>query len=136
VLKECRSYSHKYVFVGSILWIDAFEWWALFGIMSCLYYSVATLPDESRALGMWLVRLGLLIGFLCLFDLVADILRFTSWSAYSKVAVLISILNTLILLPLWFIMLAIQLPGAKYQHEAGEDEEAFVGSKGSDNNVL
>jgi hypothetical protein len=113
--------------VGAILWIDAFEWLALFGIMCCMYYSVVTLPDENRVIGLWLVRLGLLIGILCLFDFAADILRFTTWSPYSKIALLISILNSLVLLPMWLIMLSIQLPGAKPKHVPGKDEDVFVG---------
>ena len=92
-----------------------------------MYYSVVTLPDENRVIGLWLVRLGLLIGILCLFDFAADILRFTVWNPYSKVALLISILNSLVLLPMWLFMLSIQLPGAKPKHVPGKDEDVFVG---------
>jgi hypothetical protein len=109
-----------------ILWIDAFEWLAIFGIMCCMYYSVVTLPDENQMFGIWLVWLGLLIGILCIFDFAADILRFTTWSTYSKVATILSILNSLILLPMWLIKLSFQLPTAK--HVRGEDEESVVGN--------
>jgi hypothetical protein len=109
-----------------ILWIDAFEWLAIFGIMCCMYYSVVTLPDENRMIGIWLVRLGLLIGILCIFDFAADILRFTTWTTYSKVATILSILNSLILVPIWLIKLSFQLPVAKHVRE--EDEESFVGN--------
>ena len=97
--------------------------------MCCLYYSIVTLPHDGHTLGVWLARLGLLIGILCLFDFVADILRVQAWSVFSKFAVLISVLNMLVMLPVWLIMLSCQLPAAQPKYnEYGEEEEAFVGN--------
>lgn len=119
--------------IGAIIWVDAFEWLALFGIFCCLYYSIVTLPQDGHSLGIWLARLGLLIGILCLFDFVSDLLRVQDWSAFSKFAILISIVNMLVLLPLWLVMLSMQLPGAqpKYDYNS-EEEQAFVGNGESD----
>lgn len=109
--------------------MDAFEWLALFGIFCCLYYSIVTLPNDGHSLGIWLARLGLLIGILCLFDFISDLLRVQNWTAFSKFAILISIVNMLVLLPIWLVMLSFQLPAAqpKYDYNRGE-EEAFVGN--------
>jgi hypothetical protein len=106
---------------------------ALFGIFAGLYYSIVTLPHDGHSLGIWLARLGLLIGLLCLFDFVSDLLRVENWSAFSKFAVLISIVNMLVLLPCWLILLSIQLPSAqpKYDFNSAE-EEAFVTDGESD----
>jgi hypothetical protein len=101
----------------------------MFGIMCCLYYSIASLPNDGHTLGIWLARLGLLIGILCLFDFIADILRVESWSTFSKFAVLISVVNMLVLLPVWLVMLSFQLPAAQPKYsDYGEEEEAFVGN--------
>jgi hypothetical protein len=124
----------SYIIVeGAIIWVDAFEWLALFGIFAGLYYSIVTLPHDGHSLGIWLARLGLLIGLLCLFDFVSDLLRVENWSAFSKFAVLISIVNMLVLLPCWLILLSIQLPSAqpKYDFNSAE-EEAFVTDGESD----
>ena len=119
--------------LGAIIWVDAFEWLALFGIFACLYYSIVTLPHDDHSLGIWLARLGLLIGILCLFDFVSDLLRVESWSSFSKFAILISIVNMLVLLPCWLVLLSIQLPSAqpKYDFNSAE-EEAFVTNGESD----
>jgi hypothetical protein len=128
-------FTHLYIScdLGAIIWVDAFEWLALFGIFAGLYYSIVTLPHDGHSLGIWLARLGLLIGLLCLFDFVSDLLRVENWSAFSKFAVLISIVNMLVLLPCWLILLSIQLPSAqpKYDFNSAE-EEAFVTDGESD----
>lgn len=112
--------------------MDAFEWLALFGIFCCLYYSIVTLPasdSNGHSFGIWLARLGLLIGILCLFDFISDCLRIESWSTFSKFAILISIVNMLALMPLWLIMLSCQLPTAQPKYDfASEEEEAFMRS--------
>jgi len=112
---------------GAIIWVDAFEWLALFGIFCCIYHSIATLPNDGHSLGIWLARLGLLIGILCLFDFISDLLRVKSWAAFSKFAISISVVNMLGLLPMWLVMLACQLPGAQPKYDSyDEEEEAFV----------
>lgn len=77
--------------------------------------------------------MGLLIGVLCLFDFIADLLRVQSWAAYSKFAVLISIVNMLVLLPIWLVLLSCQLPSAQPKYDfTSAEEEAFV-ANGSHN---
>lgn len=115
--------------------MDAFEWLALFGIFACIYYSIVTMPHDNHSLGIWLARLGLLIGILSLFDFISDLLRVQSWAAFSKFAILISIVNMLVLLPTFLVMLAFQLPAAHPKYKYGEEEEAFVGNGGSENDL-
>lgn len=118
-----------YITTGAIIWVDAFEWLALFGIFCCIYYSIVTMPNDGHSFGIWLARLGLLIGILCLFDFISDILRLGDWSTFSKFAVLISIVNMLALMPLWLIVLSCQLPKAQPNYDFDStEEEAFMGN--------
>eukprot|EP00547_Thalassionema_nitzschioides_P018521 CAMPEP_0194241188 /NCGR_PEP_ID=MMETSP0158-20130606/7123_1 /TAXON_ID=33649 /ORGANISM="Thalassionema nitzschioides, Strain L26-B" /LENGTH=271 /DNA_ID=CAMNT_0038976031 /DNA_START=46 /DNA_END=861 /DNA_ORIENTATION=+ len=88
------------------IWVDAFEWIALFFIMVLLYFSVGTQVEENRLLPMNWARLGLLIAFLTFIDFSADILRLEEWKDFAKFAIFTSIVNTLIFLPLWLIVLS------------------------------
>jgi hypothetical protein len=115
--------------------VDAFEWLALFGIFCSIYYSIVNLPNDGHSLGIWLARLGLLIGILSLFDFISDLLRVESWAAFSKFAILISIVNMLVFLPSWLVMLAFQLPAAHPNYKHGEEEEAFVGNGIGENDL-
>mmetsp|Transcript_12037 Transcript_12037/g.21877 ORF Transcript_12037/g.21877 Transcript_12037/m.21877 type:complete len:115 (+) Transcript_12037:881-1225(+) len=56
---------------------------------------------------------GLFIGVLCLVDFAADIARFVSWRTFEKVALTISIFNSVLFIPLWLLELARQLPKAR-----------------------
>ena len=85
--------------------------------------------DDKRPFGLWLARIGLLVGILSLFDFSANVLRFESWSTFSKFAVFTSIVNTLVLMPVWLIMLSLELPAAKPKCMDDEgEEEPFVQS--------
>lgn len=95
---------------GLTTFVDAFEWVCLSVILVLIAYSVATMQD--RAFSVWWSRFGLLIAFLCVFDLVCGIVLLYDQHSYTRFAVGISAINMLIFLPLWLSMLAIQLPKA------------------------
>jgi len=117
---------------GIILWIDAFEWLALCGVLVLIFYSVRT--DEGRcAFGRKWSMLGLAIGILCLFDFVAEVLRLESWGTFMIVSIVISVINTLILMPIWLVMLGRQLPFARKEYENSETE-AFFGNRDGHSN--
>jgi hypothetical protein len=105
---------------GLILWIDAFEWLALFGIFVLMFVSVWSMKGSLVycPFGRKWACFGLCIGVLCMVDFAADVARFVSWRFFEKLALAISILNTVLFIPLWLLELARQLPKAR----AGTDQ--------------
>ena len=151
---------------GMILWVDAFETLAMFGIVSILFYSVATEPkyktksvegdfDDTRSdmdrIGVELEEFGstrrlnfneppasafshtkipiprtfnkcflyygLFIGGLCIIDFIADVLRFVNWMVFGRLAMAINVVVGVILLPIWLLIFAKQLPIATERFE-------------------
>jgi hypothetical protein len=96
---------------GMILWVDAVEWLALFGISVLLFVSIQS--QTERLLSLPWASFGLVMGLLCLIDFAADILRLESWRSFSAIAFWITMLNRLVLLPVWLVWLGYQLPTAK-----------------------
>mmetsp|Transcript_34142 Transcript_34142/g.37736 ORF Transcript_34142/g.37736 Transcript_34142/m.37736 type:complete len:289 (+) Transcript_34142:242-1108(+) len=95
------------VMEGLLNWVDAFEWICLFVIMSLLYYSIGTQLSERRALSLGWGRLGLVIAFLCVLDFAADLLKVTvEWRTFQNMAIISTIINTCVLLPLWLLWLS------------------------------
>mmetsp|Transcript_23917 Transcript_23917/g.55809 ORF Transcript_23917/g.55809 Transcript_23917/m.55809 type:complete len:279 (+) Transcript_23917:80-916(+) len=94
---------------GVSLWIDAFEWLALAFILILLYYSVGTQSDDQRAMPMWWARLGLASALLSIIDLTADILRIEEWMLFTRISMLFTVLNTLIILPVWLLILGFRM---------------------------
>jgi len=91
---------------GMVIWVDAFEWLCLCGILTLIYISARGLMSSPAYsahldLGRCWTHLGLFIGLLSLVDFVANVLRFESFGSFSTIAMIISILNRLLLLPLW-----------------------------------
>lgn len=111
-------------FTGLIIWVDAFEWFALFGILTLIYYSNGTMSDALRPFGKWWARWGLLIAFLCFINFAADVLRFEEWSTFSKFAIFISVVDMVLMLPIWLLVLGRQLPRARPKYT--EEEDVFV----------
>jgi hypothetical protein len=99
------------------------EWLALFGISVLLFVSVKR--QTERLLSLSWASLGLVMGLLSLIDFAADILRLESWRTFSEIAFGITMLNRLVLLPVWLIWLGCQLPRAKelfVVQRSGENE--------------
>lgn len=107
---------------GMILWIDGFEYFALFGILilnfiSCKRSSSGLLGNE-----MCLAGTGFVIGCLSLVDFFFLILRFKNWDTYNLVSIIMTVLIRLVLLPGWLMLLSIKLPPAV--QEFGEQRAA------------
>lgn len=102
---------------GITIWVDALEWLALFGILVGVAFSAYGEPDFPKR---WTIY-GVFIAVLCLFDFVCNVLRFDDWVTFSIVASAITMVNRLLLLPIWLFLLAGHLPLAK---------EAFLAANG------
>jgi hypothetical protein len=96
---------------GMITWVDAAEWLALFGITVLLFVSIYR--QEERIFSMSWASVGLVMGLLALVDFAADILRLQSWRTFSNIALWTTMINRIILLPVWLLWLGYQLPKAK-----------------------
>lgn len=92
-----------------MLWVDAFEWICLFGILVLLYFSIGTQLPEQRVLPLWWARLGLFIAFMAFVDFAADLLRLEEFRTFAEFAIAIAIINTCILLPIWLLCLSCYL---------------------------
>jgi len=106
------------IFTGMAIWVEAFEWLAMFMILTLIYISsrslVATGSEDrpSFTFGRCWAHLGLFIGLLSLIDFSAQVLRFTNWTYFTNISVFFGMLNRLILLPVWLCLLSCQLPAA------------------------
>jgi hypothetical protein len=111
---------------GMIIWVDAFEWLALFGILTLIYYSVGTQLPSKRSFGIWWSRFGLFMAFLCFITFAADVLRFEEWSTFSKFAIFVSLALMVFFLPIWLTVLAFQLPKARPKYSEHAEDSTFV----------
>ncbi|CAB9507019.1 expressed unknown protein [Seminavis robusta] len=100
---------------GMILWVDSFEYFALFGICFCLFLSIRTSPSGLLGGEMCWGGMGFFIGMLSLADFVFLIVRFVDWDTYNLVSMTFTILIRLILLPSWLLLLAFKLPPAVHE---------------------
>jgi hypothetical protein len=99
---------------GLTTYVDAFEWVCLFFILALIMHSVGSM--QNPVLNIWWARFGLLVALLCIFDLASAVLLFFDQHTYTRFALGISIINTLIFLPAWLTILAFTLPGALPQY--------------------
>ena len=97
---------------GSVLWIDSWEYFAVFGIMLCIFISVRTAQSGYLGDSMGWAGMGLFIGLLSLADFIFTFVRFKNWDTYNIIVIIFSIMIRLILLPAWLIILAFNLPPA------------------------
>lgn len=120
---------------GIILWVDAFEWLALFGIFALIYTSLIVdgyANSSEMTFSIRWAKLGLVIGALSLIAFVADVLRFLSWRTFSVVRIFVTVVNTLILFPLWLIYLGRQLPKIRSNFECAASKKGRLLSNSSD----
>jgi hypothetical protein len=110
---------------GTIIWIDSFEFLCLGFAFILLFASVNSLPSGGPMITRSLAGFGLFIGLFSLADFVAGVLRLQDWSTFRTLTMLISIINRLILLPLFLLCLGCQLPNALRMHK--EQTEAASG---------
>lgn len=101
---------HMVMVRGLLQWIDAFEWLCLFGLLSLLFFSVSS---EQRTFSTRWATLGLCVAVLSVADLAANVARLDSWVLASEVALALTAMNTLVLLPIWLVWLAATLPDVR-----------------------
>jgi len=103
---------HSVVY-GVLIWIDAFEYFAMFLIMSLIGLSVwkeNREGDGSFIFDKKWAGFGFLIGLVSILEFSAAVLRFVSWKLFSKMVLYLSIFNSVIALPIWLLLLGLQLP--------------------------
>jgi len=102
---------------GSVIWIDSFEYLCLGFSLILFYVSVNSLPPDGPKITRSLAGFALFIGLFSLADFVAGVLRLRDWSTFRVLTMLISVINRLVLLPIFLLCLGCQLPRAAAQHK-------------------
>lgn len=114
---------------GLTLWVDSVEYLALAFMFILIFWSTFSLGSMPQSIGVGLGGFAFFIGVLSLADFVAYVVRFKFWNTASLVGRMISVLNRVIFIPLWFLILACMLPKATQAHE---QEEASKNAGGAD----
>mmetsp|Transcript_21330 Transcript_21330/g.31247 ORF Transcript_21330/g.31247 Transcript_21330/m.31247 type:complete len:277 (+) Transcript_21330:176-1006(+) len=107
---------------GLVLWVDAFEWLALFGVLLTIFTSART--EKEPSFGKHWANFGVFIAVLCLVDFLANIAIFDERGLFMIITIVISIANTLIFIPVWLLFLARQLPLASPNYLYHEPQDA------------
>lgn len=119
---------------GITTWMNAFEGICICIIMTLLFLSVRgeNLSNGPRkaTFGRKWSYLGLLIGYLCLFEFLSDVIDLQSTYFYGMVSFAFVVLNSLVLVPAWLFVLGRQLPSIRYSFENnwGDDEQESLQS--------
>lgn len=119
------------VVIGMATWMNAFEWLCIFLILTILFFAIKSendSPDSStttflsgggargeKRVGFgrkWSI-LGLVVGILGMFEFLAEIMTLQSLVLYSRISDFISILNSLVFVPIWLFVLGRQLPAVR-----------------------
>lgn len=119
------------VSTGTVIWIDSFEFLCLGLALTLFYFSVNSLPPDGPHLTGALAGFGLFIGLFSVADFVAGVLRFQDWSTFSVLVLLISVINRLVLLPIFLLVLGRQLPFAMSAHKEQQAQQQANNSTGS-----
>jgi hypothetical protein len=105
---------------GLALWIDSIEYLALAFMFLLIFWSINTMGNLPQNIGMAMGGFAFFIGILSVADFVAYVIRFRFWETASMVGRIISVMNRVIFIPLWFLCLACKLPTATRAHEQDE----------------
>jgi len=101
---------------GMILWVDGWEYFALFGILTLNLISVRGSRVGPLGEEMCWAGMGFFIGCLSLVDFIFLFLRFVNWDTYNLVSIIFTIMIRLILLPVWLLLLGFKLPVAAAEY--------------------
>eukprot|EP00934_Nitzschia_sp_Nitz4_P008533 Nitzschia sp. Nitz4//scaffold45_size130396//103795//104607//NITZ4_003468-RA/size130396-processed-gene-0.200-mRNA-1//1//CDS//3329552455//8523//frame0 len=123
---RCLEVTHIIV-RGLILLVDSFEWIAIFFIMVLVHISVRRwrLVDHETFGAAW-NSLGLFIGLLALLDFCAEVAQLDGFGVFRKIAFWYSMVNRLVLLPLWLLVLGWKLPYAAMKLNEGNASASAV----------
>lgn len=108
---------------GMILWIDGFEYFALFAVLTLNYFSIRFSQIGLMSYEMCFAGMGFFIGTLSLADFIFLILRFTNWDTFNLVSIIMTILIRVVLLPLWLLVLGCKLPAAVHEFSQRRTQE-------------
>jgi len=103
---------------GFIVYVDSFEWIALAGVFIFTFASVrGWLQEDQTSFGSRWNTLGLFIGFVCILEFVAEILRFEENMRFSSqifgvVSIIYAVMNRIIFIPAWILCLGVMIPRA------------------------
>ena len=103
---------------GFVVYVDSFEWIALAGVFIFSFASVrGWLMEDQTSFGSRWNTLGLFIGFVCILEFVAEILRFEenmrqSSQIFGIVSIIYAVLNRIIFIPAWILSLGVMIPRA------------------------
>ena len=88
--------------------------------------------DESRlSFSLNWAQLGVFVSFCCFLDFLADCGRFVNWQSFQYAAAALSLINMLVLLPIWLLWLAVQLPSAtEKMHSLAASDDFGTGTRG------
>lgn len=114
----------NYIVASGFIWfVDAFEWLGLASIFILVYISVREWrkQDTTSFGGCW-NALSLVLGFFCICEFVAEILRFEGFRAAGSTSIVFAIINRIILMPIWLLTLAFALPRAQLKQQYMDDE--------------
>lgn len=105
-------------------WIDCFEWICLFVALSIFTLShifelryIISLEDNGRnsrrkstTFSRKLAIVGLIVAMSSLLEFIGLIARTISWKSWSFISFVISMMNSMVFLPVWLIQLSRELP--------------------------
>lgn len=123
---------------GLTLWVDSIEYLALAAMFLLIFWSTYSLGSMPQSIGIGLGGFAFFIGVLSLADFVAYVVRFKFWATASLVGRMISVLNRVIFIPLWFIVLSCYLPQAHRAHvqdEASKEAGAAAPPIGAERHI-
>lgn len=110
--------------VGLTLWVDSVEYLALSIMFSMIFWSIYSMGNMPQSVGMGLAGFAFFIGVLSLADFIAYVVRLKFWATASLIGRIISVLNRLIFIPMWFLILSCKLPAATAAHEQDEHSKS------------
>jgi len=94
---------------GMMIWTDAFEYAVLASILIITFVSVKTSPKTPFPQS-W-ATFSLIVGILCALDFVFAMLRLLNWEVFT-VLLFVSQVGTVVLVPVWILVLSFLLPDA------------------------
>jgi len=122
---------------GMMLWVEAFEWLALGGIMLLIFYSTST--ELSKTAYSFPRRWGTLSFFIAVLSLITfavNVLKLEDYPTYAPLHITVTVINGFVLFPVWFLSLSTALPEALADRAAkdmvdNKAEELVVAASGA-----
>jgi len=108
---------------GLFLWVDCFEFMALFLVLGLNFFSVRS--TNYKYFGVIWADFGFIIALLACVDWIFNLLRIREWTLFSDLALIVAIVNRLVLLPVWLLMLGRQLGPAYQEYSTGTSSSGY-----------